>query len=436
MNRKLYSSLLDWKNKKNRKPLILKGARQSGKTWLLKEFGKNEYENTAYINCHHNPQAEEIFRSDFNMERIIRSISALTDKDIYPEKTLIILDEIQEIPNAIASLKYFCEDAGEYHVAVAGSLLGLAIHSGVSFPVGKVNHLTLYPLDFEEYLEAKSGIQTIDFLKKEKLEDLQHLHEKLIEHLREYYFTGGMPDVVSSFLSGAQLREVREVQNQILSDYADDMSKHADDKIVTKIHQVWNSIPQQLAKDNYKFLYGDIKKGARAGDFELAIQWLVDAGVIYKIPRVNKVVVPLKFYEDFSGFKLYPLDCGLMGAMVDAPASEILIGNNIFTESKGAFTEQFVLQQLLSNGIESIYYYYANNSRQELDYVFQLDNKIVPVEVKAEDNLKSKSLKQFITDNPDYRGIRISMSGYRVQDWMTNLPLYAISRIRDAVTDI
>ena len=429
MDRSIYRQLLDWKNGSRRKPLILKGARQVGKTWIIKQFGLREYRNMIYLNCHKNDRIKIIFERGYDIKRILRDLSALSEEKIYPQKSLIVFDEVQEVPEALASLKYFCEDAPEYHVIVAGSLLGLSIHQGISFPVGKVQQLEMYPMTFMEFLLAKHGEQRIEFLENAPLDELASLHSELIDDLREYYFAGGMPEAVEAYITHGDLQEVRDIQLQILSDYHDDISKHADRSILQRIYQVWNSIPQQLAKDNGKFVYGEIKKGARAVNFELAIEWLIDAGIVYRIPRLKKAGIPLKFYEDFSSFKLYPLDCGLMGAMVNAPASQILVENKVFTEYKGAFTEQYVLEQLLPMIGNNVFYLKGDNSEMEIDFLFQHQEKMIPVEVKAEENLRAKSLRLFVKEHQDASGVRISMSPYRKQDWMSNLPLYAVNRI-------
>ena len=432
MERTAYTQLYAWKQNADRKPLILNGARQVGKTWLLRTFGKQEYENTAYINCDGNKQAEELFNGDYDTERIIRNIGALTGQQIHEKKTLIILDEIQQIPRVLPSLKYFCENARGYHVAAAGSLLGLNLHEGTSFPVGKVDVINLYPLSFEEFIKAAAGEQLFSVLGNSTLSELSALHSKFTELLREYYFTGGMPEAVSAFISGKSVQEVRRIQQMILYAYEKDISKHAPAHEIQRIHQVWESIPQQLAKENRKFIYGAVKRGARAKNFELAIQWLSDAGLVYKVQRIRKVQLPLKFYEDFDTFKLFMLDCGLFGALAEAPADRILIGDAVFEEYKGAFTEQFVMQQLKTLSDVSVYYFSADDSKQELDFILQQDSRIIPVEVKAEENLRAKSLHQFVLDNPGLKGIRLSMSSYREQDWMTNIPLYAAERILTA----
>ena len=433
MERFVLQKLIEWKNSPGRKPLVVKGARQVGKTWLVREFGRSDFQSFAYINCDSNNTASELFEQDFDVKRIIRGLSAISDVSIEPGNTLIFLDEIQEIPRAVQSLKYFCEDASEYYVIAAGSLLGIRDHKNISFPVGKIDSLQMYPMSFFEFLLAVSGKPMEQMVSESALEDLSALHSKLTEYLRQYYFTGGMPEVVKAFADGRSPQQVRRLQNQILSDYRDDISKHAPKDQIVRIDQVWNSIPAQLAKENRKFIYANIRKGARAREFETAIQWLCNAGIVYQIGRVAKGDLPLKFYEDFAAFKLYFLDCGLMGALTEAPASQILIGNNFFSEYKGAFTEQYVLQQLKTVLDTSIYYLSADDSKQELDFIFQDGEKVVPVEVKAEENLRAKSMRQFCLDHPGTKGIRISMSPYREQDWMTNIPLYGTERILQAI---
>ena len=426
MERKAYSQLLAWKNNPHHKPLILNGARQVGKTWLLKHFGEKEYRNVAYVNCDRSPQMEMILREGFDMSRIIRNISAMTNVDIRPHETLIILDEIQSIPKGLSSLKYFCEDAPDYAVAVAGSLLGLQLHRGESFPVGKVDMLKLYPMTFGEFLFAKGEKVKKEALDNKEYETMSAVSPLYVELLRQYYFTGGMPAAVSAFIEGQPLHTVRQIQKDILNDYIRDFSKHAPGNEVPRINLVWNSIPSQLGKENRKFIYGMLKKGARAKEFELAIQWLVDCGLVYKIPRTAKVAMPVRFYEDFSAFKLYLLDVGLFGAMVNAPASEILIGSNIFSEYKGTFTELYVLQQLVTVRDLDIYYYSTEDSRTEIDFVVQHEGRVTPVEVKAEENLRAKSLRQVVSNDPSLHGFRFSMSDYRQEDWLDNVPLYGV----------
>ncbi len=429
MERELYEDLLKWKNKEGRKPLVIKGARQVGKTWLITNFGEKEYKNLVVLNCDKDERINHIFDHGYDTARIISDIGVLYGTKIVPDETLIFIDEIGDVPEALASIKYFCEDAPEYHIIVAGSLLGLAIHKGVSFPVGKVDEMTLYPISFLEFVRAKMGEEAYDRLKNDNLNDLASIGSAYENLLREYYFTGGMPEVVKANLDKRDYMEQRNIQKQILADYALDIYKHADASILGRIHQVWSSIPMQLAKSNKKFLYGNIQKGARAKDFEIAIEWLIDAGIIYKIPRVRKAGIPLKFYEDFSAFKLFMVDHGLMGAMVDAPISEILIRGNKFEEYSGTFTEQYVLEQLICSMDTGIFYFDSEKTKLELDFLIQREATLVPIEVKAEENLRSKSLSQFHKDHPDSDPLRLSMSGYREQENLTNIPLYAAGRI-------
>ena len=429
MERELTEQLLQWKDRPERKPLILKGARQVGKTWLLKEFGEKYYKSVAYLSCDNNLQARSIFEEDFDIRRIFRDIEAATNTHIVPGETLVILDEIQELPRALQSLKYFCETAPEYHVCAAGSLLGISLHKESSFPVGKVDTLTLYPLSFPEFVLAVEGELAYQRIRKGSFEESKGLRAKWIDLLRQYYYTGGMPAVVKTYIAGKSLKEVRRVQNQILADYRDDISKHTDSRTAVRIHQVWNSIAQQLTKENKKFFYGHIQKGARAKDFELAIQWLLDAGIVYRIPCVRKAGIPLKFYEDFEAFKLFYVDCGLMGAISEAPAKQVLIGNTIFSEYKGAFTEQYVLQQVMASSESSIYYFNSDSSKQEIDFMVQNEDRLLAIEVKAEENLRAKSLKMFHLDHPEAKAIRVSMSDYRKEEWLINLPLYLVSRL-------
>lgn len=431
MKRLIYGQLVQWKNKPHRKPLVVKGARQVGKTWVIKEFGKAEFKSFMYINCDSNERVSELFEHDFDVKRILRGLSAVSGVPVIPGDTLIFLDEIQEIPRAVQSLKYFCEDAPEYHVIAAGSLLGIHEHKDISFPVGKIESVEMHPLSFSEFLMAAAGDSMYQLLMQSPIEELAGLHSTLVEYLRQYYFAGGMPEAVQAFIDGRSPKEVRNIQKQILSDYNDDISKHAPYDQITRIDQVWNSIPAQLARENRKFVYANIQKGARAREFEIAIQWLCNSGIVRKVNRVTKGCVPLKFYEDFSSFKLFFVDCGLMGALTEAPAAEILIGDSIFEEYKGAFTENFVLQQLSSVLEDSLYYFSADDSRQEIDFIFQNDTDIVPVEVQAKENLRAKAMRQYCSEHSGTTGIRISMSPYRKQDWMINLPLYAAERILD-----
>ncbi len=425
MERSIYSSLKKWKESPTRKPLILQGARQVGKTYILKEFGAREYSEVVYINCDDNNDMQNMF-ADYDIDRIIRSLSAISGVSIKPSTTLLILDEIQEVERGLASLKYFCEKAPEYHVAVAGSLLGITLHEGTSFPVGKVDMLYMYPMDFEEFLLAMGKEQLVELLRSNSWAALTPLRGMLTELLRQYYFVGGMPEAVKTYVERGDIWEVRSIHSKIIDAYRNDMSKHVPKQQVQRINMVWNSIPSQLARDNKKFIYGALRKGARANDFEIAIQWLVDSGLVHKVHRISKPVVPLKFYEDMASFKLFLLDCGLLGALSETPPEQILIGDNVFEEYKGAFTENYVLQQLKSLPRTFVYYYSNDNSTLEIDFVVQHEAHVIPIEVKAEENLRAKSLRQFVTDNSGLHGVRFSMSDYREQDWLTNVPLWAV----------
>ncbi len=421
MYRTVYDELCAWKNKNNRKPLILSGARQVGKTWILKEFGNAEFDNLAYINCDKATEMQNAF-TDFDTDRLIRFFSVVSNTSIQPGKTLIVLDEIQEVPIGLTALKYFCENAPQYHIVVAGSLLGLELHKGTGFPVGKVDEINMYPLSFKEFLIAMGKDSIINLMDEHRWEELSSLSQMLIELLRQYYYVGGMPEVVKNYVADQDILRVRKTQKQILADYRRDFSKHVPSSLLPKVNMVWDSIPSQLAKENKKFIYGLLKKGGRAKEFEDAIQWLINAGLVYKVNRVSKIESPLKFYEDISAFKLFTVDLGLLGAMVDVPAKEVLINDNMFIEYKGAFTEQYVLQEIIEYGLQP-YYYSKENSRLEIDLIVQTD-EVYPIEVKAEENLKSKSLKTAYDENPKLKAVRFSMCGYKEQDWMTNVPLY------------
>ena len=426
MERSLYKKLVQWKNKVGRKPLILNGARQVGKTYLLQEFGRREYEKVAFFSLDRNAMAVKVFEQGGKVDDILMSLSAINEVDITPGNTLVVLDEVQDCPKALETLKYICEDAGDYHVVVAGSLLGLSLHDGVSYPVGKVEELRLYPMTFVEFLQALGKNRLADTLIDANWTVINMLAEEYVRLLRQYYFVGGMPEAVKAYIERGDVWEVRSIHTKIIEAYRNDMSKHAPLQQVQRINMVWNSIPSQLARDNKKFVYGALKKGARANDFEIAIQWLVDSGLVHKVYRINKPTIPLKFYEDMSAFKLFLLDCGLLGALSETPPQQILIGDNVFEEYKGAFTENYVLQQLKSIPHTFVYYYSNENSTMEIDFVVQHDNEIIPVEVKAEENLRAKSLRQFTSDNPGLHGMRFSMSGYREQEWLTNVPLWAV----------
>ena len=429
MKRFALQRLKEWKEKPNRKPLIIRGARQVGKTWLMKEFGKTSFEKVAYVNFDSNTRMQQVFDGEINIERIVLAISAETGISVNPENTLLIFDEVQEVPKALSSLKYFCENAPEYAVVAAGSLLGVALHKGTSFPVGKVDFMDLYPLTFQEFLCALGEERFVEILRGKDTDMVTMFKSKYIDRLREYYFVGGMPEVVQTYVDTKDFNQVREIQKNLLNYYQQDFSKHAEISLVPRLNLVWNSIPMQLAKENKKYIYGQVRKGARAKDFELAIQWLLDCGLIHKVHRIEKPALPLKAYMNLDIFKIYLLDVGLLMAMTGLNAQVIIDGNRIFTEFKGALTEQYILQQLIAGENVEPYYYSAENSKGEIDFLIQGKTSIIPLEVKAEENLKAKSLKAFCDKyNPKY-AIRTSMSDYREQDWMTNIPLYNIDRI-------
>lgn len=426
MKRNIYKELLQWKLSTKRKPLLLNGARQIGKTYILRKFGEDEFEKIAFFSLDRDSKARSLFEQSTDIHSIILSLSALSDVDITPENTLIVLDEIQDCPKALEALKFFCEDAPEYFVAVAGSLLGISLHNSVSFPVGKIDMLKMYPMTFLEFLEANGKSKFVEIIKQENYEVLNLLFVELIELLRQYYYVGGMPAAVKEFVESKELLKVRAIQNQILFDYTKDFSKHAPQSQIPRINMVWNSIPSQLAKENKKFVYGALKHGARATEFEIAIQWLIDAGLVYKVNKVSTVKSPLKFYEDMSSFKLFLLDVGLIGALAGVSAEAMLVGNTVFSEYKGMFTELFVFTQMIANNINP-FYYSSDDAHCELDFVIQGKLRAYPIEVKAEENVHAKALKAYKQKHPETEAIRISMKNMLKQDWLTNVPLYAFT---------
>ncbi|MBP5231972.1 MAG: ATP-binding protein, partial [Planctomycetes bacterium] len=423
MERALWKSLQKWKSSPARKPLILRGARQVGKTWLLKEFGRAEYASCVYVNCDKDAFAAELFR-DYDVKRILLALEAFSGTPVRPGETLVIFDELQEAPRGIGALKYFCEDAPGVHVAAAGSLLGIALHPGASYPVGKVDALTLRPFSFAEFLAGTGDAALARLLASGDWAAIDTLRETLIERLRRYFFVGGMPEAVAAFAAGRPLAEVRRIQDAIVAAYQEDVSKHAPAREVPRINLVWRSLVAQLAKENRKFVYGALKHGGRAKEFELAIQWLADAGVVHRVNRVSKPALPLKFYEDFSAFKLFPLDCGLMGAMAATPAAAVLAGDAGFAEYKGAFAEAYVLAEMLAAQDAPVFYFSASDSMVEIDFIAQKGEAVVPVEVKAAENLHSKSLPTFVAAHEGLKGVRFSLSPYPDQGWMENVPLY------------
>lgn len=427
MNRLAFQELITWKNSKIRKPLIIQGARQVGKTWLMKEFGNQEFQNVAYLNFESSSRLREIFTSDFNIDRIIAVIEIEVKQKIDPQNTLLIFDEIHEAEKGLTALKYFYEQAPEYHIVAAGSLLGISTQKNNSFPVGKVDFMSLFPMSFMEFLDNIGEGQLANQLQNKNWELVAVFHEKLVEILRLYYFIGGMPEVVLNYIENKNLETVRLIQQKILAGYENDFAKHAPNEIVPRIRLVWNSLISQLAKENRKFIYGQIRKGGRAKDFETAISWLVDAGLVLKVNRIEKPTLPLNAYADFDAFKLFFLDIGLLNATADLDQRILLEKNNILTEFKGALTEQFVCQQLKNK--KELYYWTASNATAEVDFVLQSQNEIIPIEVKAEENLKSKSLKVYVEKYEPKTAIRTSMSKYRQEDWLVNIPLYGIAEL-------
>ena len=426
MKRIAIQQLIEWKNRSDRKPLIIRGARQVGKTWLMKEFAKTEYEDFIYVNFELDEVMKNLFDEGLQPERLLFKLKTFSGIDPIPEKTLIIFDEIQETPRGLTSLKYFCENAPEYHIVAAGSLLGITLHQNISFPVGKVQFLDLYPMNFIEFLNAIGKERFADLLKVQDFSTITTFKMQYIEWLRQYYFVGGMPEVVASFVENSDFAKVREIQKDILNQYESDFSKHAPNDIVPRIRLVWNSILPQLSKENKKFIYAKIKQGARAKEFELAMTWLIDCGLIRQVFRVAKPGLPLKSYLDFSAFKLFMVDIGLMVTMGELDVKVILENSRIFEEFKGALTEQFVFQQLVQNKNLVITYWSSERSDSEIDLLLQYANEIIPVEVKSSENLNAKSLKFFREKYNFKNAIRTSLSDYRKESWLTNIPLYLI----------
>lgn len=429
MYREKMNELIDWKESKNRKPLIIRGARQVGKTWLMKEFGERFYEKYAYINFDDNARMNALFEGEFDFEKILQGLKIESGVNIEPNNTLIIFDEIQEAPNALKALKYFCENANEYHIVAAGSLLGVAMHQGTSFPVGKVNFIDLTPLSFFEFLKALGEEELLKLLQQNDFQMINLFNERYKNYLKLYFYIGGMPEVVKSYVEDKDLNEVRKIQKTLLLDYEQDFSKHAPSNIVPRIRQLWNNIPTQLAKENKKFIYGLIKEGARAREYEIALSWLIDCGLIYQVNRVNNCKVPLSAYQDFSAFKLYLLDLGLLGAMAGLDARTILEDNEIFNEFKGSLTEQYVLCQLKECTDLDAFYWSSDTGIAEVDFVVQIGKNNVPIEVKSSENLQAKSLKSFVEKYNTKINVRTSMSNYREEEWLCNIPLYCIGNI-------
>lgn len=429
MRRAAQEWLSGWKSRTDRKPLIIRGARQVGKTWLMKEFGRTEYKRCAYVNFDSNRRMRILFESDLDVDRILAGLRIETDCDIDARDTLIVFDEVQECPAALVSLKYFCENAGQYHIVAAGSLLGVALHEGSSFPVGKVEFLDLFPLDYTEFLMAMGKDDLVGLIAKRDPSLIHAFKDRCIDLLRQYYFIGGMPEVVASFVEASDYAKVREIQIRILESYQQDFSKHASPALVPRLRMLWNSIPSQLARENKKFVYGLLREGARAKDYEAALTWLCDCGLAYKVDRISKPGLPLRAYEDIHAFKLFMFDIGLLGAMSGLDVRTLLEGNALFEEYKGSLSEQYVLQQMKAMKDLRVFYWSAERSDAEVDFLVQAGAALVPIEVKAAENLRAKSLKSYRERYSPPLCVRASMSDYRRDDWLLNLPLYMISAL-------
>lgn len=426
MIRSAMKQLQEWKNNTRRKPLIIRGARQVGKTWLMKEFGRSYYKETVYINFDNNSRMQVLFEGDMNIERIVTGLELHVGHKIDAENTLLVFDEVQEVPKALTALKYFNEDAPQYQIVCAGSLLGIALHQGTSFPVGKVEFLDLHPMSFLEFMVAIGKEQYVELLQNGDFEMVTTFKQEYVDLLKHYYYAGGMPEVVQSFVDNRDFNEVREIQQRILSAYEQDFSKHAPNEIVPRIRMLWNSIPAQLTKENKKFIYGLVKEGSRAKEYELAMLWLTDCGLIHKVHRVTTPSLPLKTYEDRKAFKLFLVDIGLLSCMVGLRQDVLLDGNELFKEFKGALTEQYVLQQLKTLKDVSTYYWTAERATAEVDFVIDNGIDVIPIEVKAETNLQAKSLKVYHEKFKPRLSIRTSMADYKKEDWLLNLPLWAV----------
>lgn len=424
MYRTAIEQLRQWKLRPNRKPMVLLGARQVGKTWLMKEFARTDYAKSVYINFEEEASLQHLFENDFDIDRILKSIELRFQVSV-DDKTLLVFDEIQSVKRGVTSLKYFYEKAPHLHIMVADSMLGLS--TAESIPVGKVDYLRLYPMTFQEYLLAQGKERVVQCINDSEWPLLQSVKDRLIQDLKNYYYVGGMPEAVEAFVQRQDYAEVRRIQNNILLAYEGNFAKHAPAGVVPRIRMVWNSLPLQLARENKKFVYGAVKSGARAKDFELALQWLVDAGLVIKVNRTKSGMLPLKAYENMAAFKLFTLDVGLLCAQNKTQVETLVRGNELFSTFKGALTEQYVAQQL-STFVDQLYYWSAENSSGEIDFLVQLHDKVTPIEVKAEENLKAKSLHVFTGKYSNLHGLRLSMSDYRKQDWMTNVPLYALSQ--------
>ena len=429
MKRAAMRQLAEWKKSKIHKPLILRGARQTGKTWLLKEFGRLFFQDTVYINFENEPRFRDLFKEDFDTKRIISTIQLFYGKKIVAKTTLIIFDEIQAAEGALTSLKYFCENAPEYYIAAAGSLLGIAMHENQSFPVGKVSFLDLYPLSFSEFLVASGMEMLLEAMFRQEWKTLETFHGELMNLLKTYLYVGGMPEVVMKWLETHDYSEVRTIQHEILRSYQADFSKHAPSGQVPRLDMVWESLPAQLAKENKKFVYGVIREGARAKDFELAIMWLVNCGIVLKLHRISTPKMPLKAYQDLAVFKLFMVDVGLLGASAGLSAATLIEGNRIMTEFKGALTEQYVMQELKTLNLDYIGYWTNERSTSEVDFVIQKENSVIPIEVKSGENLRSRSFTLFCQNFSPDKALKTSALPYREDKTVLNVPLYGISAV-------
>lgn len=427
MYRKSIEMLKNWKEKKNRLPLILLGARQVGKTWLMKEFGKKYFEDVCYINFENPGVVADVFEGNIEPVRIIELLGAYHGKKINPDKTLLIFDEIQEVPRALTALKYFAEEAPEYAICCAGSLLGVTLHNGTSFPVGKVDFITINPMSFDEFLIANGEEMLLEWTEHHYNEEMPvMLSEKYMDYLKKYFIIGGMPSAVAAWIETKDFSEVTESQKRLLLSYENDFSKHAPENVVPKIHHIWNSIPSQLAKENKKFIYGLAKEGARAREYEDALLWLKDSGMIRRVGRVCGGKLPLKAYEDLKAFKIYHLDVGLLRVLCEIEPQIILDSEAVFKEFMGSLTEQYVLQELQAAEITSNIYYWSEGATSEVDFIFSYKNRIVPVEAKAGLVVHAQSLRVFCEKYEPDISIRTSLKGFRKDGKLLNLPLYQL----------
>ncbi len=435
MHRQAIEQLINWKNKPKRKPMLIKGARQVGKTWLMREFGRQNYKNVAYISFNDNENAKLVFEKSYDVSDIISNLELISGTKINPAETLIILDEIQECDRALNALKFFKENAPEYNIVAAGSLLGVALkHKNISFPVGQVEFLELRPLSFYEFLCALGEDQLAELVQQaNKFNQIEIMHEKLTQLLKHYLYVGGMPEVVAAYIENKDFHEVREIQNQILQGYQSDFSKYIDTRSVPRLQSVWDSIPHQLAKENKKFAYNIVAKGARAREYEEAIEWLILCGLVHRVNRISKPFLPLAGYTDSAAFKLFMLDCGLLCAKASLDVNTILSNSEIFTEYKGALTEQYVLQELKCINELPVAYWASESAIAELDFVFQFREQVIPMEVKATINLKARSLQSYREKYNQQLAVRTSLANYKTDGNLYDIPLYLIASLKQII---